>query len=150
MNVELNIEDAEYIINHPAIYPHVKDDGSPDRFCVPEGMVTIVAYDPDPVACTAFHWRNSTTLEVHTQVLPEARKKSYEYGRVMLNWIWDNTPAEKLVGLVHDRKTLLWTLKIGFMKEGVCTASLKQNGRLINQTHIGISRCQQQSHIYPQ
>ena len=150
MYVEPNIEDAEYIINHPDIYPCVKDDGSPESFAVPEGMVTIVVYDPDPVACTAFHWRNTITIEVHTQVLPEARKMSYEYGRVMLDWIWSNTPAEKLVGLVHDRKTLLWTLKLGFKKEGVCTASLKQNGRFINQAYIGISRCQQQSHSYQQ
>ena len=150
MHLALNIEDAERIINHPQIYPCVKDDGSPPEFYVPEGMVTVVAYDPDAVACTAFHWRNSSTIEVHVQVIPEARQKSLKYGELMLEWLWENTPAQKMVGLVHDRKTLLWTLKLGFKIEGICTASLQQNGRLINQTHIGISRCQQQSHLYPQ
>lgn len=148
IRMELNPRDAEDIINHPEIYPHVKDDGSPPRFYVPEGMVTLVVYDPDPVACTAFHWKNSNTIEVHVQVLPKARKKSLEYGRAMLGWIWDNTPADKLVGLVHDRKTLLWTLKLGFKKEGVSTASIKQNGNLIDQTYIGISRCHQPHRLY--
>ena len=140
MYLALNPRDAELIINHPAIYPCVRDDGSPPEFVALEGMVTLVVYDPEPVACTAFHWRNSSTIEVHTQVLPDARKKSLEYGRAMLAWIWANTPAQKLIGLVHDRKTLLWTLKLGFKIEGLSAASLKQNGKLIDQTYIGVSR----------
>ena len=150
MKIAIDRDDAEDIINHPDIYPYMKDDGSPPTFSVPDGMVTIVVYDPDPVACTAFHWRNSTTLETHVQVLPDYRKKSLEYGEAMLEWIWSNTPAEKLIGLVHDRKTLSWTLKLGFKIEGISPKSIQQGGKLIDQTYIGISRCQQQSHSYRQ
>jgi hypothetical protein len=146
-----NNEDAQRIISHPSIYPHVRDDGScdPDDFVIPDEVMTIVVYDPDPVACIMFHWRNSIMVEGHIQVLPEARKHSFDYGKAMVAWIFDNIAIDKLVGLVHDRQTLLYTLKLGFKEEGVCSASFLSNGQLIDQTHIGIERCQQQSHLSP-
>jgi hypothetical protein len=152
VRLALNKEDAESIISHPDIYPCVSDDGSvpPDEFEIPEGMTALVVYDPKPVACVCIHWRNTCMCELHVQVLPDARNKSVEYGHAMLAWIWDNMPVDKLVGLVHDDRSLLYTLKLGFKEEGESPASLKQNGRLINQTHIGMERCQQQSPSYPQ
>jgi len=152
VHLEVNAEDAESIISHPDIYPFVSDDGSVERsqFKLPDGMIGLVVYDPDPVACVCIHLRSTCMCELHVQVLPDARNKSFEYGKAMLAWIWDNMTVDKLVGLVHDNRTLAYTLKLGFKKEGECPASLKQNGQLINQTHIGMERCQQQSPSYQQ
>ena len=144
MYLELNKEDAEKIITHPDIYPHVRDDGSvePDEFSIPEGVISLVVYDPEPIACSIFYQRNTYTCEIHTQTLPEGRRKSYRYGMAMLAWIWDNTEVEKLVATIpaDNRKALLYTLRLGFNIEGICTKSFIRNGHAIDQTHIGIQR----------
>ena len=80
-----NREDAERIIAHPDIWPYVSDDGSvdPDVFELQDEVMTVVCYDPDPVACTVFHWRNTCMVETHVQVLQDARRKSFGYGKAM-------------------------------------------------------------------
>ncbi len=137
-----NLEDATAIITHPDIYPNVIDDGSvpPDEFELPDGVMTIVCYDPKPAACTMFHWRNSVTVETHVQVLPEARRSSFKYGRAMVAWILDNMAVDKLIGLSHDRRTLLYALRLGFETEGVSKKSFMKNGQLIDETYVGLRR----------
>ena len=140
----LNRADTEKIITHPDIYPFVRDDGSvkPEDFSLPDGVTCLVVYDPEPVACSMFYPRNTCTYEIHTQTLPEGRNKSFEYGRAMLAWIWANIPINKLVATIpaDNRKALLYTLKIGFQIEGKCPGSFVRGGKIIDQTHIGISR----------
>ena len=144
MYLELNRDDAIGIITHPEIYPFVKDDGSvkPHEYTIQDGIYCLVVYDPEPIACSIFYPRNTCTCEIHTQTLPEGRAKSFEYGRAMLAWIWENMAVDKLVATIPEdnRKALLYTLKIGFQIEGICPKSFVRGGKVINQTHIGISR----------
>ena len=144
MHLALNKKDAELIITNPCIYPDVIDDGSlgPEDFRIHEGVTALVVYDPEPIACSILYPRNICTYEIHTQTLPEGRRKSYEYGRTMLAWIWDNTPVEKLVASIpeYNRRALLYTLRLGFKIEGICPRSFMRNGELMDQTHIGIER----------
>ena len=144
MYLALNREDAERIITHPEIYPYVRDDGSlePEDFKIVDGVTALVVYDPEPIACSILYPRNICTYEIHTQTLPEARSRSFEYGRAMLAWIWANMPVDKLVATIpeYNRKALLYTLRLGFSIEGICPKSFMRNGELIDQTHIGIER----------
>jgi len=140
----LSRDDAERIITHDDVYPYVRDDGSvePHEYKIPDGVICLVVYDPEPVACSIFYPRNSITYEIHTQTLPDGRSDSFRYGRLMLAWIWENIVVEKLVATIpaDNRKALLYTLKIGFEIEGICPDSFIRDGKTINQTHIGISR----------
>ena len=60
----------------------------------------------------------------------------------MLGWIWANTAFNRLIATIpaDNRKALLYTLKIGFSIEGTCPDSFIRDGRIIDQTHIGITR----------
>ena len=144
MYLALSNEDAVRIITNPEIYPYVKDDGSvePHEYEIPDGVICLVVYDPEPIACSILYPRNICTYEIHTQVLPEGRRRSFLYGEAMLAWIWSNLPVEKLIATIpaDNRKTLLYTLKVGFSIEGICPKSFMRNGILMNQKHIGISR----------
>ena len=144
MYLEPDLKDATAIITHPEIYPFVTDDGSVPRetFKLPEGVMTIVCYDPKPVACSIFYPNNTCTLEIHTQTLPEARRRSFVYGRAMLAWIWENTDAQKIIASIpaDNRKALLYTLKLGFEIEGINRSSFLRNGKLLDQTYLGIRR----------
>lgn len=146
MYLEPDKEAAEKVITDSGVYPFVIDDGSvnPENFSLPEGMGNVVVFDPMPVACTTFHSRNTVTLEVHVQVIPKARGCSFIYGMAMLDWLWKEIPVEKLVASVHDRKTLLYTLRLGFKIEGVSPASFLLNGKLLDQTYIGMEKWHQQ------
>ena len=139
-----NHEDATRIITHPDIYPYVRDDGSlpPDEYVVHKDITALVVYDPEPIACSILYPRNTVTYEIHTQTLPDGRSWSFEYGRAMLAWIWENMPIQRLIATIpaDNRKALLYTLRIGFEIEGICPASFMRNGILMSQTHIGITR----------
>ena len=138
-------QDAEGIIRHRDIYPLVSDDhaGDSDDWQMPPGMDAVVVYDPEPVACISYHYRSMSMIEIHIQILPQARGKSLEYGKAMMKWLWANLPVVKIVGMIHDERTLKYAIKNGFSIEGVCTKSLQKDGQMIDQTHIGIERCQQ-------
>ena len=144
LKLDLNRDDATRIITHPDIYPFVSDDGSVPRetYVLHEQIFPLVVYDPEPVACSIFYPVNTCTLEIHTQTLPDARKRSFEYGRAMLAWIWWKTDAEKIVAAIpsDNRKTLLYTLRLGFKIEGISTKSFIRNGTLLDRTYIGIRR----------
>lgn len=144
MYLALNKEDAERIITHDEIYPDVSDDGSaePSEFRILNGVTALVVYDPEPVACSILYPRNICTYEIHTQTLPEGRRRSFEYGKAMLGWVWANMPVDKLVATIpeYNRKALLYTLRLGFSIEGICPKSFMKNGKLTDQTHIGIER----------
>lgn len=147
MYLALSREDAEKILKHPDIYSFVGDDGSlpVDDYHIHPEVSALVVYDPEPIACAIFYPHNVCTFEIHTCTLPHGRARSYIYGRAMLAWIWENTGIQKLVATIpaNNRQTLLYTLRIGFNTEGISTNSFLHNGELINQTYIGIERCQQ-------
>ena len=146
MYLELNREAATKILTHPSVYPIVGDDNSmrAEDFSIPEMFKPLVciALGGQPAACTIYHWRNCVTAEVHVSVLPEWRSASYLAGRDMLTWLWTETPAEKLVGMIptDNRQALLYTLRLGFKIEGICSKSFLRNGQLLDQTMIGLER----------
>lgn len=143
----VNTQDAEQIVQHPDIYPHVGDDGSPpaEQFTIPDSWYCVVGYsDGQPAGCWLMHHTNSTTLEVHIQVLKEYRTHSEEICRGFIAWAWDNTPAQKLVAqiptLYPNVKAFAETM--GFRVEGINASSIQKDGQLYDQYYMGLTKWQ--------
>jgi hypothetical protein len=136
------------LVTDPAIFPHVIDDSitKPAEWkpIESEMVVHLLARDraglfgfgvfiPDTWAC----WR------AHLGFLPRS------YGELaiasfkeMLDWIWQNTRAERIVGeIVSDnRRAIQFATRAGFTPYGVNVKSKRRGGELRDQVCLGISK----------
>lgn len=140
-------DDAHAILNHPAIYPVVTDDNSPEKVELPDHFSTLTAYvDGEPIGCLVTHWETSTTLQVHIQILPEHRKRhAMKAAQAFRQWLWDNTPAHKItahIGACYPN-VIKFAAAIGFEVEGVNKESLLKDGFYHDQIIMGLKRWQQ-------
>ena len=149
---DMNI--VTHIMAHPSIYPYVSDDGCPDaedyEAIDNEALYYLLVLDNDENVLGLFliHPHNTILYEIHTCLLSSCREKD-KAAQVVLDWIFKNTPCEKLMTHVPDfnRPALLYAERAGLMREGINRLSFLKNGRLHDQILLGITRteqCQQQ------
>ena len=139
--------DAEFILKSKDIYRTICDDGSPSRedMVIPDGWVNVVAYvDDKPAGCFVLHKQNCITMECHVQILAEYRHLSKEMSDAMLAWVWDNTPAQKLIANIpFDCENVKNFAEImGFKIEGVNEDSIMKNGKVLSQWYLGLRKWQ--------
>lgn len=142
-------EDAALIesaVKHPRIWPHVHDDGTAD----PEAFnpfasnaLWLAAYSSGEfMGCFMYHAHNSTTMEMHTCLLPKAWGASDLYARKSVEWIFANTPCRRIITNVPDGNKLAERLakRVGFVEFGYNPNSIQKGGRLVGQKMLGISK----------
>ena len=134
-------------ITHPAIYEAMRDDSSPtaDEFQpVAHEAIWYVGVEDEGrfmglwmfVPLTGICW------EAHTCLLPEAWGKSVDYAKACVQWVWENTTCERIVGKIplHNRLIYRMTEKTGFHEFGVNRGSYRKGGVLCDQIWMGISK----------
>ena len=138
------------IITVPEIYRHVTDDGAPR----PEDFTPmdhpaiwyVLAWDEDEcLGAWTFMPANSTCWEVHTCLLPSAymvKGRTAVAGRQVIQWIWDNTPCQRIITNVpsYNRLALRFAERAGMVVMGVNVRSFMKNGELLDQIMLGISK----------
>ena len=133
------------IFCEPEIYDRIADDGSPDaEDFEPVEPCDGVYYltDDNETGLVFFHWKNCVTLEGHIQILKEHRNNAMEFGSLVLDWVWDNTEAQKIVvtipGIYPD--VIRFVEKQGFQLEGISEKSYLKNGILYSQVYLGLEK----------
>jgi len=151
MNVE-RIFDRDYItsiVTHKKCWDACSDDGACDPLLY------------FPCLDASFHWlkvedhglfmyvpHNLITYEVHT-LLPNAHGKAVECALAAGNWMFENTPCQRIVTNVpsFNRLALALSLKVGMKKYGLNEKSYMKNGIAYDEILLGISKgdvkCQQ-------
>ena len=96
--------------------------------------------DDENIGVMIYHWVNSVTLECHVQVLAGHRNKAHEFGRLALEWAWENTKATKIVAQIPEiyPSVVKFAYKNGFSFEGVNKLSHRKNGSLHDQYYLGL------------
>ncbi len=103
--------------------------------------MNIVAYnDGVPAGFLLVSAVNMVTASVHVGIHPDHRDVSKECGVKLLEWVWDNLTPLKLVGQSHAKVVTDYAVSCGFKVEGINESSFMKNGKLIDQTHIGIMK----------
>ena len=142
------------IISHPAIWPHVHDDGVTEPNPIDhEALYWVLITDEEkPLGVFLCHAHNTACYEMHTCILPESRgDKAAKAAQLFAGWMFNNTPCKKLITHVPEYNRIAYRFaKRGGMKdEGVNRASFLRYGVLIDQYLLGITKeewlCQQQS-----
>jgi len=136
--------DIDFIVKCvTASWAALTDDGAPNinLYFPPMGEDT-QWYRADDWGVYLLHKQNHVTWEVHTCLLPHARGKAVEIGREALAWVWENTPALRIVTQVPSFNPLALRLakKCGFEVIGINKKSFQKNGVLYDVTLLGISK----------
>lgn len=67
---------------------------------------------------------------------------SYECGKNIIDWIWNNTDCKKLIGRIpeYNKLALKFTQKMSFKKEGVLSKSFQKDGELHDLHVYGLNK----------
>lgn len=147
------------IMINPAIYPYISDDGTPEPWLFKpiesSQFYYLLVLDNDNIVLGLFlvHPHNIAMYEIHTCLLPHCRgKMADEAGKLVLEWIFENTPCQKVMTHVpeYNRSALKYAERAGMQIEGVNRLSFQKLGQLHDQVLLGITRvevCQQQQSV---
>jgi RimJ/RimL family protein N-acetyltransferase len=146
------------ILAHPAIWPHIHEDGTeePDPLDH-DGFHWLLVSDGAPAGVFLAHARGSACWEVHTCLLPRIwGAGAAGAARLLLEHLFTAVGCLKVVTNVpaYNRPALRFAKASGMQVEGINRASFLRNGVLEDQIMLGITRkewtCQQQSQQSPQ
>jgi RimJ/RimL family protein N-acetyltransferase len=150
-----DMELVRQIMIHPSIYPWIVDDGGEPaaNFAPPVHpavhYVEVRAMDVDDVWYTVGVYmlvpQSSRCFEIHTCILPSGYgRPAAEASQLILRYLFDGARplADKLISRVpaDNPRALAYSLRAGLKPEGVNRASFLRNGKLLDQTWVGITR----------
>ncbi len=149
---------VDAIVRHPAIWPHIHDDGASKwRPSDQDGIYWLLVEldDGTPGGVFMVHQQNSYCAEMHTCLLPRMwGPESARAAQLVLAWAFEETPCVKMVTNVpaYNRAALRFAKAGGMQQEGINRASFMRNGALIDQIMLGITKeewtsCPQHSHL---
>lgn len=136
------------VVTHHEVYPRLIDDFSPpaDQYQPNENpaLLYLVARDgTELLGLWMFAPENGVCSQVHTALLPTCRgKRAVHAVRAMLAWVWQNTGCERIVTNVpaDNPSALVFAKWAGMKVIGVNEKSFQRNGKLLDQTILGLSR----------
>lgn len=133
------------VMMHPSIWRHIHDDGVSEP--APQNLECLywlaVSDEERKVGFFLVYQTNSFCFEMHTALLPEIwGEKANQAAQLLLKWVFQNTVCEKIITLVPDDNKVAkrFALRNGMQIEGVNRASFKKDGRLLDQTMLGITK----------
>lgn len=136
------------IVTHEKIYPAISDDFSPpvDQWTPiqSDDAYYVLAKDEGEVlGLWALFPDNRICWKVHTCLLPRAYgKRAHEAVLGFEEWVWNNTPALRVVTDVpsYNRLALKFSLDAGLEQFGVNPGAYMKNGKLYDVIMLGISK----------
>lgn len=149
------------IMRHPAIWPHVHDDGVTDWAPIDHEAIhwmLVVLDNGEPGGLFMVHALNSFCYEMHTALLPRMwGAESAKAGQMLAAWVFTETQCRKLVTNVpaYNRAARRFAVAAGGRQEGVNRSSFMRHGVMVDQIFYGITiqewtSCQQQFQSPPQ
>jgi RimJ/RimL family protein N-acetyltransferase len=115
------------------------------------GIIWLEVVGDEGLGMYLIHPHNCVTYEIHTCLLPTAwGDKAKQAAKLVLNWIFQNTPCMKVITHVPETNALAlrYAKRAGMVVEGNNRKSFLKNGQLLDQIQLGITKeehiCQQQ------
>ena len=134
------------ILIDPEIYDRISDDSRAKLKINTKTQYWVkMEVDDELIGVYWLQPLNRWTVNIHAQILAKYREKhAFESGKAILQWFLDNTDYLKIVGEIPDcyPDVIKFTQKFGFQIEGCNRQSVMKNGKLIDQTLLGITRAE--------
>ena len=103
----------------------------------------LLSTEDELIGCYKVETRNSSHIEVHTNILPKHRKKySKEAGLLLYEWILSYERIMKLTVTIPVifNNVRDYCLHFGLSDEGLNKSSIMKGGKLLDQWVMGITR----------
>jgi hypothetical protein len=97
----------------------------------------------EPIGCFLFEVCNESTIEIHINILKQYREEfSYKIGCEIIKLFSENPVFDKMIAAIPEccKDVYQYTIKFGFINEGINRLSIKKNGKLVNQIMLGITK----------
>lgn len=133
------IADAGFIeafCRHPAIWPHLVDDDTPEGWKPPIAPHIHWLLSDDGGALFMTYAVQPRLWDGHGQVLPEFRKNTTRYYREAFEYLKQNTPCARLIGLIPagNYRAKRAAEAAGMKATTTLARCCKKGGRLIDMT----------------
>lgn len=135
------------VANEPSVYRMASDDYSPAQGdwkpTLNDQIHYLVARDKGILlGFCAFIPENAVCWQAHICFLPAAYGKTVEAFTLMLNWMWQHTKAQRIVGQIptYNRLAIAFVRKVGFQEFGINPQSWAKSGSLWDRVCLGITR----------
>ena len=133
------------IMTHPEIWEAITNDGCDIEKWEPreDYMYILGTIEGKAVGLFIIHMTDIGIHQCHVQLLPDMRKLySLEFGKITMEWFWNNTKINKLFALIPDiyPNVKKFAELQGFHQEGLITKSHVKNGALCSQWFMSINR----------
>ena len=142
------ISEFDWILKDPEIFERIAEDGiSPDDYEIdlPErNCYMLIKKDGETIGLWCLYPANTSTLNVHANILKEHRKHAKEAARLMLNWFAEHSPDQYVklnaeIPVIYE-DVYMYTKNHGFVDEGINRLSIMKNGVLVDQHLLGLTR----------
>lgn len=131
-----DMQAVKAIMSHPRIWPHIHDDSVSEPAPADlEHLIWLLATDTaGPAAVFLFYPLTAVSYEGHVSVLPRVWGKSAEYARQAIEWMFANTPCERICGATpaDNILALRFNKRIGFQCRGVRPRAFVRNGQPVD------------------
>lgn len=120
------------VLKHPAIWPYISDDLTPDDWAPAVDPGRVYLMPDDDSACFVFSHHSGAMAEGHLSVLPDARDRSRELGQQALDWMRENTQTEVLIGFVraNNRAARQYVERLGFVAKAKLPRAALKGGHM--------------------
>ena len=135
-------EEILSVIKHPKVFSWVSDDLASEDY---EPFIHDAIYyltDPDVTAIATAIPMNSICCQAHLAALPSMWGRSVDFVESTINWFFENTRYQKIVGMVpaYNRLSMRLCRKVGMKQEGILTRAFLKNWELHSLVLFGINR----------
>ena len=139
--------EVEVILKDPEIFARIAEDGViAESYEIPMNQYCymMVMDDDRVIGVWIIHPFNSSTLDIHCNILKEHRRHGKEAGRLILKWFKDQCPKNYVklnaeIPMVYP-EVYHFTKSFGFKDEGINRLSILKQGELVDQWRLGITR----------
>ncbi len=136
----------------PRVWPHIGDDFVPEAWAFQPNedprIVYLLASETLLVGLLTFLPQNTVCWESHIILLPRRKTQGHVILRGALDWMFENTTAQRIVGAVpaYNRLAVQVAQRAGMTQYGINPRSFQKHGKLEDQVLFGLSKevpCQQ-------
>lgn len=140
------VEEADQILKDPEIFGRIAEDGIDEHETPFDGnQCYMMMYENDiPIGVWCLYPVNSSTLNIHCNILKRYRKHSKEARRLIIEWFFSDAPRQYVklnaeIPCIY-KEVYYYTKGGGFRDEGINRSSIVKSGKIIDQWRLGLTR----------
>ena len=148
LNRSENADEIARILKDPEIFSRIAEDGiEPWEYEIPidgHQCYMMIYADNEPVGVWNLYPVNTSTLNIHCNILKQHRIHAMEAGRLIVHWFAHNAPKQyvKLNAEIPQiyPDVYHFTKKFGFQDEGMNRNSIMKFGKIVDQWRLGLTK----------